>query len=192
MRYSTENMQVSLTKQLAKYLKASGYSIFWHSGGILEAHTSTLTQPRGIITLVPEFPATPTSIKRLNSGEAHSSLKPDQIAVPVLTLSVGKLPKKLRRLGLGMSEHEYEREFMVDGLAASKRQHRHLADTLYRWLGMGDVLLECYDFDTDPTDPPLMEPMTVQWADVIKPEMSHENPAIRFYVNAKAAVKYSE
>lgn len=188
MKYSTNNIQVSLTLQLAEFLRSKGYDIRWHSTGAVEPQTAGLPSPKDVITLTPEFPVNPTYIVRLN----NRSPAPEEVAVPAFALQAVGSPKRLRRLGLGQKEHERERAIRVDGFAADQHQQKELADLLYDWLEGDDVRLRVSDYDSDPSNPPSLDPVEVDFAVVDRLELIGEVEAVRHYIQVTAAIRYVE
>jgi hypothetical protein len=193
VQYTTENLLVNISTAFADRLRAAGYDVFWHTTGSTDAQTAGLPAAKGTVTIVPEIPANPTFITRLKDGDTHADLAPEEIAVPVFTVSIEDLPRKEKRHGIGRgAAFRYVREFEIDGLAADAFQHRELADLLFEWLGEGDVYLTILDYDADPENPPELRPVTVRWADVVKPELPSEDRNLRYYVGAKAGLEYIE
>jgi hypothetical protein len=189
MLYSTTNMTISLTKALATYLRSRGYDVFWHQTGTSQPHTAGAGAARAEVTLVQEFPANPVSIVRLKTETTPQ----DKIVVPALSLQVIGTPERVTILGLGHRDYRWERHFRVDGLAADEFQHRELQDLLHDWLqNQEGVLLDVSDYDTNPADPPELEPVEVVDATIDRKELVTEIEAVRYYVRAQATVTYTE
>jgi hypothetical protein len=198
MKYSTNNIQASLTIALAEFLRSAGFDVYWQgAGGVVDQHTSDLDEAKGIVTLVPDFPsdpvyilpANPTNIQRLKS----EGLSIEEVVVPALSLQVIGGPQKGRILGLGHREYEWVREVRIDGLAADQFQHRELADLLFGWLQSEDRKeIPVYDYDANPTEPEPLAPVEVISATAERQELIHEVEAIRYYVRATTRVTYVE
>lgn len=190
MVYSTNNVTLSLHKHFSELLRENGYNVFWHAWKDLEPHTSGLPEAKGTITLVPEFPANPSYLVRLTDG--NPAQDKHLIGVPAFSVQVIGSPRKIRRQGLGDPVFERERRFRIDGFCTDAFQHRELADLFYSWLEGTDKRLEMWDFETDGSNPPQLEPVYIQFAEVDREELIGENEAIRYYVHLQAAFRYFE
>lgn len=189
MKYSTNNVLVSLTNNLATMLRANGYDVLWHKTGTTDARTDGSPEAKATVTLVSEFPANPTFIVRLKSDTAGA----EEIVVPALSLRLTKLPMQVESLGIGHTERYWEREVMVDGLAADEFQHRDLLDLLHDWLRSVEFKkFGINDYDTNKSAPPALEPVEIQSAGVFGQELVHENEAVRYYMQATARFQYVE
>lgn len=189
MRYSTDNMLISLNRNLSDALRAFGYDIRWQATGNIEGQTSGAAQSKGTITLVPDFPAEPTYIVRLNDGSSPSA---EEIAVPAFSLRVSDGPRKRSRLGIGSLEFERERAFQIDGFAYDEFQQRELMDFFYDWLDEGNKRLPILDYSLDAASPTPLPSVDVWRAYVEKEELIHEVQAIRYYVKVTGIVRYVE
>lgn len=199
MRYTTINLETSLTLALAEFLKAQGYDIYWHSAGALENHTAALATSKAVITLVPDFPADPATIlsanpanvQRLKAGE----LGEDELVVPALSLQMLGPPAKGAILGLGHKDYDWVRSFRVDGFAADQYQHRELADALMEWLSSGAYqYLSAYDYSVDPLNPTPLQAVEViqERSTVQRGELIHDVEAVRYYIQSTARIAYVE
>lgn len=188
-RYGTENLTVSMTLNLADYLRSRGYDVLWHATQTTDANTAGLTPAKATVTLVPEFPANPVTIVRL-MGEAAG---PDQIVVPALSLQVIGSPTRMEGLGLGHKDARWEREIRVDGLAANDYQHRAFQDLLHDWLlSVESKEFAISDYETDPANPIALEPAWVTFASTDRTELISQIEAVRYYVRATAVLSYIE
>lgn len=190
MLYTTDNLVVSLTMALATYLRANGYDVFWQASGDTDAQTAGLAQAKAIVTLVAEFPANPTYIVRLKSEQSGA----EEIVVPALSLRATTMPKRIALLGLGHKEYWWEREIMIDGLAADDFQQRDLLDLLHDFQQSEEFKeFTIYDYKSDPTTPPQLDnPARVMSAGERGQELVHENPAVRYYLQGTMRVQYVE
>lgn len=187
MKYSTRNLQVSLSLELAKYLREQGFDVYWHVSNVLEPQTAGLLSPRDKVTFVPEFPANPLYIVRLKSGTNDA-----EVEVPALSLQVLGSPRKIKRLGLGDRRFERERDVRVEVLAADEAQQKEMLDLLYDWAHGEDVEFPVKDYDSDPTDPPSLDSVWVEWVSGDMVELVSEIPTIRYYVQLLMGVRYIE
>lgn len=199
MKYSTYNLQTSLTIALAEFLRSKGYDVFWHTAGLLEEQTAGLDEAKATITLVPDFPsdpayivpANPGNVQRLKSGSTSHA----EIVVPALSLQVLGTPRKGRILGLGHREYEWVRDVRVDGLAADQFQHFSLADLLHDWFTKDEYrVVPVDDYEADPANPPALEPVEVlqQVSETERQELVHEVEAVRYYLRTTTRVTYVE
>lgn len=188
MNYSTDNLLISLNRKLAESLRAFGYDVRWFATGEVETHTAG-GEAKGTVTLVPDFPANPTYIVRLNDGGSPGA---EEIAVPAFALRLDDSPERGDRAGIGESVFYRERTFEIDGFAADDFQQRELMDFFYEWLQIGDVYLPVWDYSTDPDNPTSLEPLEVWRAYVEKENFLHEIEAIRYYIRIVAIVRYVE
>lgn len=199
MKYTTINLDTSLTLAFAEFLRSRGYDVYWHSAGVIESQTAALATPKAIVTLAPDFPADPvtvlpahpTNVQRLKSGE----LTEDELVVPALSLRTLGSPLKGAIQGLGHRDYEWIRDFMVDGFAADQFQHRELADTLLDWLSQGEYkYLPVSDYSTDPANPTELDTVVVlqEYSAVQRKELVHDVEAVRYYIQATARITYVE
>lgn len=190
MQYSTRNLEVSLTLNLATYLRANGYDIRWHATDTVETNTAGADPARAEVTLVPEFPAIPVTIVRLKSEESRQ----DEVVVPALSLQVLDTPERIRIQGLGHTDYQWQRSIRVDGFGADEFQHKDLQDLLHDWLQSEEwKRFEIYDYVSDPDNPALLEdPVIVVGSTIERRELIHEIEAVRYYVRAQATVAYIE
>lgn len=189
MKYSTNNVLISLHRAFSEYARPLGYNIRWHATGDVEAHTSALPEAKATITLVPDFPANPAYIVRLNDGSSPSA---EQIAVPAFAIQLPDTPTRMERAGIGESVFFRERVFRIDGFVYDEFQQRELMDLFYTWLQIGDVLLPVWDYDTNSDTPPVLSPLDVWNAYVEKDEFASEVEAIRYYIKVTGVVRYVE
>lgn len=186
MKYSSQNLTLNLTLLLAEEFKRLGYDILWHATGDQEPQTAGLPTPQGEITLVPEFPANPTYVVRLNSEDDEG----EEVVIPAFTLLLGPV-RKLKRLGIGQKEFFRERKIIIDGFARDSFEQRKLADALYDWLDEKEQI-PVLDYDSDPDTPPPLEPVWVGWVEVHHQELAGETDAVRYYIRAVATLRYVE
>jgi hypothetical protein len=199
MKYTTNNIQISLTVALAAYLREQGYDIYWHTAGTRETQTAGLSEARGIVTLVPDFPADPVFILPANPDNVQrlksESTTAEEVVVPALSLQVLGSPKRGNPLGLGHADYEWTREVRVDGLAADQYQHREIADLLFDWLTRKESQrLPVLDYDNDPANPQALDPVEVlqDFTNADRQELIHEVEAIRYYVRTTTRISYVE
>jgi hypothetical protein len=212
MRYTTTNLEVSMTLCLADMLRAKGYDIYWHATGTTDAHTTTSGGAKGTITLVPDFPANPTYIVRLKSENAG----PEEIVLPALTLHCLRGARRVEHVGLGHADYLWERHVLIDGLARDEFQQRELADLLHEWLNdewrkrmpMGDfgapeqsanTATEFFPPDffamsavVEGQGVPALHDAYVEMATTDREELSVENEAARHYLRADVLLRYYE
>jgi hypothetical protein len=188
-KYNTNNVKVSLTAEVATYLRSRGYDVFWHATRETDAETAGLTAPLATITLVPSFPAIPTYIRRLNSSDGGS----DEIIVPAFTLYTDETPNRVASLGLGHKDYEWSRRVLIDGFADTAFQQAELADVFQDWLQSEEQKeFVIYDYATDPTTPPALDPMRVMFSHIDQLELVNENEAVRYYVKVIMLLNYEE
>jgi hypothetical protein len=190
MKYTTNNMTVSLTLALAVFLRSHGYDVHWHATGDTDAQTAGLSTAKGTVTLVPEFPANPTYIVRLRDDSAGA----EEVVIPALSVQLPNGASRGDILGLGDPRYFWQRDLRVDGLATDEFQHRELADLLHDWLqSVERKEFTVYDFDTDPSGTTLLEPCWVDHADKVwRTELTGDVDTIRYYVRATATLSYVE
>lgn len=197
MKYTTNNLQTSLTIALADFLRSKGYDIYWHAAGTISPQTAGLSEAKAIISFVPAFPSKPTFILPANHENIQRlkgrNLGEEYVVVPALTLQVHGSPRRVRIRGLGHKDYEWTREVQIYGLAADKYQHRELADLLHHWLTSEEFKeIPVFDYDSDPSAPPALPPVHVLHSDVDWQELYQEVEAIRYYFRAFATVTYVE
>lgn len=193
MKFTTKNVQVSLTVHLAEYFRSKGWNIFWDTSGTLESHTSGLPEDRGTISVVRSIPANPQYITRLKDGETYNDLAAYEVAVPVFSLTPLGMPKRPQRQGIGHSDFFWMREFRVDLLASNEDEWKVLADALFDWGGNGDRRWTIYDYEADPANPVPLEPIAKkEWCDIRPTEIIGVNDEARYYVRLLAAFEYVE
>jgi hypothetical protein len=187
MKYSLENLTVSLTLNLASFLRSRGYTVLWQESG--ETEESELTPSLGTISFIPEIPANPSPFVRLKSESGDLS----EIVVPALTLQIFDSPKRKRSLGIGHTEHFWEQEVRIDAFAGDETQHRQLAMLFHEWLQRaGQQELPVSDYSGNATTPTVLEPVRVLFSDVRREELQNENAAVRFYINAFFGIEFIE
>lgn len=187
MYYSTENLQISLTLNLASFLRERGFSTFWHSTAETEA--TPVDPSAGTIAFIAEIPANPTPFVRLKSESGGS----EEIVVPALTLHTYGSPRRMRILGLGHREYEWERDIQIDAFAADDDQQRRLADLLHEWLQREELQeLPVSDFRSNAVSPTALEPVRVVFSDVRREDLVNENAAVRYYIRVEATLQYVE
>lgn len=186
MIYSTSNLTLSFYRQFAEMLQEAGYNITWYASK--ETEYTSVDPAKGTITLVPEFPANATQIVRLITGSPGEQ----EVVIPAFALQVPDGPRKIARLGLGDSTFEREREIRIDGFATDSYEHRELTDLLYDWLQGGDKRLDVWDYGQDMSNPPLLDPVQVWYADVARQELTQGDEGHRYYINLVGSVRYFE
>lgn len=186
MKYSTNNLTLSLYQHLATQLRSYGYDVRWWATGDVEFLTGGTS--KGVMTLVPEFPANPTTIVRLTAGTPTES----EIVIPAFTLQVVGGPIKIARYGLGDSRFERERLFLIDGFVRDQYEHRELADLLYEWLEPSGTYLTVWDYDANADAPPELDPALVWDLQVDRRELTDGDEAIRYYIALRGSVRYFE
>jgi hypothetical protein len=193
LKYTADNVSISLQRDLAIALKAFGYNVLWRATGETEAQNMAgLGTAKGTVTLTPEFPANPAYLVKtagLNDGSVPTD---EEIQVPAFTLVLPTGPKKIAPFGLGDSMFERQRGFRIEGFAWDEFQQRELMDFFYNWLEAGTVMLPVWDYASNPASPPALAPVEVIRADVQKAELIHEVEAIRYYVSVTAIISYYE
>lgn len=190
MKFSTNNVQISMTIALATEFRAKGFDVFWHSTREQDNHTNGGIA-KDVVTLVPEFPANPAFIVRKQGLRSDSPV--EEIVVPAFSVQLPSYPKRGEILGLGHPEYEWDRLFRVDGLAADEFQHRQIGDLLHDWLqSIEEKEFSIYDYDTDPANPPLLGPVRIKFPQVERLELVQESEAARYYIRATAILRYVE
>lgn len=188
MKYSTNNVEVSLTLALAEYIRARGFDIRWQATEAVDTQT-VLPEEKGTVTFVPDFPANPTDIVRLNSDSEN----PEAVVIPAFTLHCPEQPERVRIVGLGHSDYHWQREVRIDGFAWDEFQHRELADLLHDFFNeTGSKEIPIYDHDANQSAPPSIGTMQVTIARAEKRERWDWPDACRYYVTATAIMAYEE
>lgn len=188
MQYSTNNLTVSVTEDLATYLRAAGYDVYWWATGETSAQTAGLPQAKGIITLTPSIPANPALIVRLKDG----SVSQEEVALPAFSVLVEDGPRKILRAGLGEQVWLRQRPLLIQGLAADAWQHDELADLLGDWVDGTDKYFSIFDYDSNPSAPPQLEDAWVHRAAVIRPEVYTEIEVYRYQIQIPVSLRYFE
>ena len=193
LKYTADNVLVSIQRDLANALKAFGYNVKWRATGEVETYTMAgLQSAKGTVTLVPEFPATPAYLVKSAGLNDGSIPREQEIQVPAFALVLPTAPKKIRRAGIGESIFERQRGFRIEGFAWDEFQQRELFDFFYNWLEAGTVMLPVWDYASNPASPPALDPVEVIRADVQKAELIHEVEAIRYYISVSVIISYFE
>lgn len=189
MLFSTDNVLVSLTLALADHLRLNGYDVYWQATGTTDPQTAGLAQAKALVTLVPEFPANATYIVGLKSEQSGA----EEVVVPALSLRLTTSPKRVKILGIGHKDYTWERECMIDGLAADAFQQRELVDLLHEFQQSVEWKeFSVFDYETDPNAPALVGPVRVVAAGERSSQLVHDNPAVRYYMQATAKLQYEE
>lgn len=188
MKYSTNNMTVSVAEELATHLRSKGYDIYWWATGETQAQTLGLPTPKAIITITPSIPANPALIVRLKDG----SVSQEEVAIPAFSVLVEDAPKKVARAGLGESIFLRQRNILIQGLAADSWQHEELADLLSEWIDGTDKDFDIKDYDTNATAPPSLEKAWVDRAVVLRPEVHTDIEVYRYQIHVSAGLRYYE
>lgn len=193
MKFTTNNVQTSLTLDLAAFLRGKGFDVRWHATGDTEGQTAGLVGAKDTVTFVPDFPENPAFIVR-KQGLNGDSTGAEEVVVPAVTVQALHTPTEIGIIGLGHPERDWEREIRVEAIAADAFQHRELADLLHEWLlGTTGKAFTIYDYDADPGTPvALDEQMRVVSAYVRRTMLPHEVEAVRPYINATAVLAYIE
>lgn len=191
MIYSSDNISVSIQRSFATALKAFGYNVLWRATDDFEAKTTGGTA-KGTVTILPEFPENPAYLVKSAGLNDGSTPKAEEIAVPAFVFVLPTGPKKISIAGIGHSDYEWQRGFRIEGFAWDEFQQRELMDFFYTWLQRGNVRLPIWDYVTNPSAPPALDPVDVIRADVEKTELIHEVAAIRYYLSASAIISYYE
>jgi hypothetical protein len=185
--YSTNNLFLSISVQLADMLRADGWNVYWQVSATTDTHTAG-GQAKGTISLVKKFPANPNYIITLNDEDPGTD--EEAVVIPALTVVLGH-PIKIRRYQVGSSIFWKERSLIIAGLVESEYQQPQLADLLQYWID-SDTKLEVWDYDTNPTAPPPLEDAWVEWARVESGETLDVPDAARYFVRVEAGVRYLE
>lgn len=189
MQYSTDNVTLSLQRQLSELLMEEGWNIFWHASQVTEPHTSGLPSAKGTIVIIPEIPDRVVDI----SGLSIEDTEPHQVALPVFSVHVGNRVQD-RIGGLGHADYFWHREIRIDGLVRNSFEHTKLADLFSEWLeGDNQTKIRIWDFDSDETGSTELRAAEVLWSSVRRTELSaEENPLVRYYLGAVASIEYIE
>lgn len=188
MKFTTNNILVSLTTALADYVKSQGYDVLWKATGETDPQTLGGTT-KATVTFTPSMPANPAYIVRLKSDSAG----PEEVVVPVLALQVPTDPKRIDIMGLGHKDYLWERDVRVDLFAMDEFQQREMADLLHDWLNSEEYKeFPILDYAANPAAPPALGNCRVEFALVERQELIHEVEAIRYYVKASAVISYIE
>lgn len=193
MKYSTNNVQISMTMHLAEYLREKGYDVRWHTDKSVDAQTAGLPAAKDTVTLVPDFPEDPAFVVR-KQGLNGDTASPEEVVVPAMTLMVLDTPIPVAILGLGHKEREWERSLRIDGIATDDFQQRELADLLHDWLlAEQNKAFTISDHDGDPASPVVLEdPVYVEFAHVARKTLPQEVEAVRPYFYATVTLSYIE
>jgi hypothetical protein len=191
MKYSSDNITISIQRSFANALKAFGYNVLWRANGTSEAQTLG-GQAKGTVTLIPEFPENPAYLVKSAGLNDGSTPKEEEIAVPAFAFVLPTGPKKIRIAGIGHSDYEWQRGFRIEGFAWDEFQQRELMDFFYTWIQGGNVRLPVWDYVSNPSSPPALDPVDVIRADAEKTELIHEVAAIRYYLSVSAIISYYE
>lgn len=193
MKYSTNNVQISLTLHLAEFLRARGYDVLWHADKSVDAQTAGLAEPKDTITLVPDFPENPAFVVR-KQGLNGDTASAEEVVVPAMTLMVLDTPTPIGIRGLGHRDRDWERSFRIDGIASDDFQQRELADLVHDWLlDEQNKTFTISDYDTDTVNPPVLaDPVVVEFAHVGRKTLPQEVEAVRPYFYATVTLSYIE
>jgi hypothetical protein len=193
LKYTADNVSISLQRDLAIALKAFGYNVLWRATGETEAQNMPgLVTAKGTVTLAPEFPENPAYLVKSAGLNDGSTPKEEEIAVPAFAFVLPTGPKKIRIAGIGHSDYEWQRGFRIEGFAWDEFQQRELMDFFYTWIQGGNVRLPVWDYVSNPSSPPALDPVDVIRADAEKTELIHEVAAIRYYLSVSAIISYYE
>jgi hypothetical protein len=187
MLYNSHNIIVSLTLDLAEFLRNKGYAIYWHSTG--ETDSSVQDPPVGTITFIASIPANPSPFVRLKSESGGL----DEIVVPALSLRTAHTPRRRRILGIGHREYEWEQDIEVDAFALDEFEQRSLSDLIHDWANRNEYQeLPVFDYSANATNPNVLEPVRVTYSDVRRDELDNENAAVRYHVRGDFTVQFVE
>jgi hypothetical protein len=186
MKYSPDNIQVSLTIQFADTLRSAGYDVRWQITGDVDAQTST-GSTKGTVTLVKEAPANPEYIVRLNDGELPTE---KQIPIPALTLQLVGGEERGKRVGLGHSEFFRKQRIQIDGFVSDEYQQAEFVALLKNWIDRNNVWLNVWDYTT--ATPEELSSVEVVKVSVDKAELVEEIESIRYYIFARFEIEYVE
>lgn len=188
--YSNTNFQLTWMKAVANTLRDAGYDVLVYESNTTLPHTSELAEPLDTVTLVDEFPSDPAQLRLLKDGE---SPKAHEIALPALAVQALD-PRGQSFYELGSDDRIKERRVRIDGLAANKRQHRELPDTLYYWLeDLGDLVIQ--DYSDDPASPTPLQPVEILGESLVQERgrlYIEENEDLRYYLKVVVNCQYIE
>lgn len=187
MQYNTANITVSLTQELARYVRAHGYEVLWYSTNEVVAHTGGGAS-LGQITFVSAYPAEPRFISRLKGESAGK----DDILAPALALYTSSGPSRVRSQGLGHLDSEWSRQFVIEAVTETDAQQRALMDLLHVWLmDTPNVVIPCYDY-SNPLAPVLLAPVYVEEATVDAIRIPQPFDAAQYLIRVDGSVFYFE
>ena len=186
MRYTTDNLVVSLTKNLSVFFRQQGWDILWATNNTTSIHTTgTLVD---VLTICTSFPTEPRFISRLKGDSAGK----EDILVPALTLYAIGSPVRVRSLGLGHLDSEWSRAVTIEAVAETDAQQRALMDLLHIWLmDVPHVALPILDY-TIPSTPVVLDPVYVEDATINAMVIPQPFDAVRFIVRADLLIFYFE
>jgi hypothetical protein len=198
MKYTTENLLISLQRELADKLLEAKYNVLWYATG--ETENPTLGEDesaKDTVTLIPEFPVNPTFMARRPGPNSSVTAEQGKVFVPAFAVSLLDGAKRISRAGIGMVEFERWLLVRFDGFAYDKFQQRALQDLLYEWLTVEntttrDIRIPVLDYSTDPDDPDELDSAEVIDAVITKEELVTEIEAIRYGIHASVIISYFE
>lgn len=176
-QYTDINIVTSVAGYFANQLVASGWAIYAQATGIM---SGVATQ--GTVTLVPEFPNEPGFLV-LPGGPRT----PNEVQIPAFSIHITRAPIDERRAGLGQDLFVQRLQITIDGFVVSQAQHLAFGTMFRNWF-REDTYISIYDWESNPTTPPLVDDHNtyIQNRQVEQMEMTALPNPVRYYINMTA------
>ncbi len=147
-QYTSLNLTTSAAIFLANKFTSGGWAVHWQATNVTSGSAG-----QGTVTLVPEFPDEPSNLILPVSGVAFTQ---HEVTIPAFTVQLSSEPVEDERAGLGEEVFESKARILIDGYVVDQAQHLAFA-TLFRNWFRKDTWFPVFDFETNPTAPPLID-----------------------------------
>ena len=183
-QYTSLNLTTSAAVYIANKFTETGWAIHWQATNITSGVATN-----GTVTLVPEFPDEPSNLILPVSGVAFTQ---HEVTIPAFTVQLSSEPVEEDRVGLGDATFESRARILIDGYVVDQAQHLAFA-TLFRNWFRKDTWFSVFDFETNPTSPPLIDEF-VQINDrfLNRLEVVNVPRPVRYYLNLEVDISYFE
>lgn len=172
-QYTDLNIQTSAAVWVANLFTSANWKIYWQMTGVMSG-----TGSLGEVALVPDFPNEPSLIV-LPPRERNSS----EILLPAMAISVFREPFMEARAGIGEDLFRQIVTLRVDGYTVDQSQHMAFATMFRNWFREG-YLLEVYDYESNPTNPPFVGYLEIERLALDRVEFEQSPESVRYYVSA--------
>jgi len=183
-KFTSLNVTTSAAFDFANKLTSEGWAVYWQATGITSG-VATL----GTVTIVPEFPDEPNNLVLPKTGQTRTQ---HEVIIPAFAVQLVAEPVEEERTGLGEDVFQSRARILVDGYVVDQAEHLAFA-TMFRDWYRRDTYFAVFDYDTNPTNPPLVEEF-VQFEDrfLSRLEVVNVPRPVRYYLNLEVDIIYFE